>query len=478
MRVLISHSYFLRFDPKAYGQMRPYPPLGTLYAAAVVREAGHEVAFFDAMLAESEGEIEPLLRSFKPDAVVFFEDNFNYLSKMCLTRMRDACVAMTRMARRQGARVIVQGSDPVDHPEPYFDAGAEVIIKGEGERTLVELLEHLEGKRPDPIEEIPGLILPRGDEFYRTPPRALIRDLDTIPYAAWDLVDMDRYREAWKPHGFFSLNLVTTRGCPFHCNWCAKPVYGSAYASRSPAHVVGEQLLLKNKYGAQHIWFADDIFGLKPGWVREYADEVARRNARLPFMVQTRVDLLLNDEQVQPLADAGCEEAWVGAESGSQRILDAMDKGTRVEEIAEATRQLKAHGIRVAFFLQYGYRGETKEDIALTRKMVRELQPDNIGISVSYPLPGTKFYDTVVREMGMKHNWKTSGDLDLMYQGTYSAAFYRALHTATHKEFRLRESLRLWRHPLHSMRTHLRRMIALPWYAAALVWKEIVLLLS
>ena len=470
MKVLLSHSYFLHFDKKAYGQMQPYPPLGTLYAASMIREQGHTLAFFDAMLAADENEIAPLIAQHTPDVVVFFEDNFNYLSKMCLSRMREACYRMAAIAKRSGALVIAQGSDPVDHIGEYFANSIDYVIIGEGEQTLVELLDRLSGKTTTAFDNIPGIAFQRHGVIERTARREVIRDLDAIPFPAWDLVDMEKYRTRWiDKQGYFSLNLVTTRGCPFHCNWCAKPVYGQVYNARSAASVAEEQLLLKSKYGAQHIWFADDIFGLKPGWVAQYADAIEANGARLPFKIQSRADLLLQDDTVRNLARAGCAEVWIGAESGSQRILDAMDKGITVEQIYESTRLLKQHGIAVAFFLQYGYTGETKEDIALTRKMVRELNPDNIGISVSYPLPGTKFYERVASQLGPKKNWSTSGDLDVMYRGAYSAAFYRALHAATHKEYRMRQSLRSWMHFPIALRANLRSMMALPWYAAGFV---------
>lgn len=466
MRVLLSHSYFLRFDPKALGQHQPYPPLGTLYAASVMRNAGHDVALFDVMLAEREDEIAAHITRHRPDVVVFFEDNFNYLSKMCLSRMREACFRMAAIAKRAGCLVIAQGSDPGDHLEAYFGHDVDHVIIGEGEQTLIALLDHVRhspGAAPAGIE---GIAYRDGGRVVQTPRRAVIRDLDALPFPAWDLIDLAPYRSMWlKHHGYFSLNLITTRGCPFHCNWCAKPVYGQVYNARSARSVAQEQQLLKEHYGAQHIWFADDIFGLKPGWINEYADAVSALGAKLPFKIQSRVDLLLQEDNIRNLARAGCEEVWVGAESGSQRILDAMDKGTTVEQIYDATRLLKQHGIRVAFFLQYGFIGETIDDIRKTRRMVRDLMPDNIGISVSYPLPGTKFYDMVAGQLGEKRNWATSGDLDVMYRGTYSPAFYRALHSATHKEYRLRQSIiALFRGG--RLRAALRGIIAIPWYAA------------
>ena len=189
-----------------------------------------------------------------------------------------------------------------------------------------------------------------------------------------------------------------------------------------------------------HIWFADDIFGLKPGWVERFAELVHQAGVIVPYKIQARVDLL-SDEVVAALKKSGCRTVWVGAESGSQKILDAMDKGITVQQIYDATARLKRHGIEVCFFLQFGYPGETEEDIEQTLKMVRECRPDDIGISVSYPLPGTKFYQRVHHAMGNKQNWEHSDDLELMFPGYYRPAFYRKLHRVVHHEFRLRRAL-------------------------------------
>ena len=207
-----------------------------------------------------------------------------------------------------------------------------------------------------------------------------------MPLPAWDLVDMEQYRETWIKHaGYFSLNMSTTRGCPFKCNWCAKPIYGNRYNSRSPENVVEEIKLLKDKYQMDHIWFCDDIFGLKPGWVIELAQLLEKQQLKIRFKIQSRADLLVHEDTVKALAASGCENAWIGAESGSQKVLDAMDKGITVEQIRVATRLMNEYGIKPSFFIQFGYPGELKEDIKLTIDMINELLPFEIGISVSYP---------------------------------------------------------------------------------------------
>jgi radical SAM superfamily enzyme YgiQ (UPF0313 family) len=450
--VLFGQAYFLRFDPKLWDAQQPYAPLGTLYAAASVRQHGYTVALFDAMLAESEDDWTVSLALHRPRFAVIYEDSFNYLSKMCLLRMRKAAMRMITAARSRGAKVIVAGSDASDHPDQYLDGGADLVVSGEGEITLAEVLDKLTGRIGQPLATIPGLCLRAPDgQLLKTPARPIVRDLDTMADPAWDLIDVEQYRRTWmKRHGYFSMNIVTTRGCPYHCNWCAKPIYGQRYTTRTPQHVAAEVESLRNAYRPDHLWIADDIFGLKPGWIEQFASIVVERGSVVPFKCLMRADGV-TEATARALATAGCRTVWIGAESGSQRVLDWMEKGTRVDQIETATRRLHAAGIEVGFFLQFGYPGETLDDIQLTLDMVRRCRPDDIGVSVSYPLPGTTFYERVKADLGDKQNWVDSGDLAMMYQATYGPDFYRALHALVHAEFRQRRTLdllaALGRHP-------------------------------
>ena len=459
--VLFGQAYFLRFDPKLWEAQQPYAPLGSLYAAAAVRERGYSVSFFDAMLATSEGEWARALDRHQPRVAVLYEDSFNYLSKMCLLRMRQAALTMIDAARERGVPVIIAGSDASDHPDVYLDRGAVLVIAGEGEVTLGDVLDAMSGRIARPLTAIPGVCLRGVDgRLVRTPARDIIRDLDALPRPAWDLVDVEAYRRVWTArHGYFSMNIVTTRGCPYHCNWCAKPIYGQRYSARSAEAVAGEVAWLKDTYHPDHIWIADDIFGLKPGWLERYARRVAELQAVTPFKCLLRADGVTL-ESARTLAEAGCQTAWIGAESGAQDVLDAMEKGTRVDQIRAATGFLKASGIRVGFFLQFGYPGETLAHIELTLQMVRECSPDDIGVSVSYPLPGTPFYDRVKAQLGSKQNWLDSSDLAMMYQATYVPEFYRVLHGLVHAEFRSRKRGSLRAHVAsiyHSIRIPLLR---------------------
>ena len=434
-KLLFSHSYFMRFDPKQWATGQPYPPLATIGAAALMRENGFQVSLFDTMFEETPETLTARLRSDRPDFFVIYDDGFNYLTKMCLTNMREAAFRMIRLAQQHGAVVIVSSSDSTDHYQSYLEKGADFVLLGEGEETLLELVTAIRNGNDD-FWQISGLAWEQQGLPVQSAPRKVMKHLDRLPIAAWDLIDIGQYRKVWmEHHGYFSLNVSTTRGCPFKCNWCAKPIYGNRYNARSPQHVVRELKMLKERYHFDHIWMCDDIFGLKPGWVNEFAGLVEKENLHFKFKIQSRADLLLQENYVKALARAGCENSWMGAESGSQKILDAMDKGTTVEQIAEATHLLREHGIRPSFFIQFGYPGETKEDIEKTIKMINRLLPDSLGISISYPLPGTVFYDRVKADLKEKTNWTDSDELKLMFRNTYPPAFYRQLHRYVHRSY-------------------------------------------
>ncbi len=440
-RILFGQSYYLHFDPKLRAAMQPYPPLGTLYAASYVRKEGHDVALFDSMLADSEEGWAEALDHHRPRYAVLFEDNFNYLSKMCLLRMREAAFRMITMAKNRGCTVILCGADATDNADKYLMHGADYVILGEGEATLKELAEAFSNGAKIPVERIAGLAWHDEAGLKRqNPPRAPLAQLDALPFPAWDLVDVSLYRSLWmNRHGYFSMNMVTTRGCPYHCNWCAKPIWGQRYNSRSPENVAAELAYLRECHRPDHIWFADDIFGLKPGWIEAFGALIGAGKA-IPFKCQMRADLV-KPEVVEGLKAAACETVWLGAESGSQKILDAMEKGTTIEQIGKARRLLGEAGIRTAFFIQFGYPGETRADVELTLQMIRDLKPDDIGISISYPLPGTSFYERVRAEMGRKQNWKDSDDLAMLYRGPFPADFYRTLYHLVHSEFRMRKAV-------------------------------------
>jgi radical SAM superfamily enzyme YgiQ (UPF0313 family) len=467
----------MQFDPKQWSTGKPYPPLGTLYAAALMRRHGYEVSLFDTMFLNDPDLVKKAIAEHQPRFFVIYDDGFNYLTKMCLTNMREAAFRMCEIAREKGCMVIVASSDSTDRYEQYLQNGADYVLLGEAELTLLELAGQL--SKNEPIENVAGLAYLQSGKAVKTQPRPVLRDLDTLPLPAWDLVNMDQYRQTWlKSSGYFSLNMGTTRGCPFKCNWCAKPIYGSRYNSRSPGHVVEELKLLINKYGAERIWFCDDIFGLKPGWVAEFAALVVKEGLQFRFKIQSRADLLLQDDQIQALAAAGCENIWIGAESGSQKILDAMDKGTTTAQIAQSALLMKKHCIKPSFFIQFGYPGETREDIKLTINMINRLLPYEIGISVSYPLPGTVFYERVKADLKNKTNWTDSDEMALMFRNTFPPGYYKQLHKYVHRNYHTHLAFNSWlqifKQPFSVNRDQLKKALTVIYHAPVMLlekWK-------
>jgi anaerobic magnesium-protoporphyrin IX monomethyl ester cyclase len=434
--ILFTHANHIYSDRKQVRKMQPYPPLQTLIAAALLRREGHQVVFFDCTF---DRDFASAIARCRPDLVAVCEDNFNFLTKMCLLENRRLAFDIAAAARERGIPAIVNSSDSTNNPQAYLAAGFDLVILGELEQTLVEAC-----REPQACVAGSARWNANTSRIEYGPPRAPIADLDELPMPAWDLLDVDTYRGAWlEAHGYFSMNLAASRGCPYRCNWCAKPVHGDSYRQYSPDRVAAEIECVQELFAPDQLWFADDIFGLSGKWTCEFAARVEHRGVRIPFRMQSRCDLMTRDT-VDALARAGCVEVWMGAESGSQRILNAMEKGIRVEQIAEARENLGRHGVRACLFLQFGYLGEEWEDIERTIGMVREVRPDDIGVSVSYPMPSTRFHQIVRAQIGSQANWRDSADLAMIYQGAFPTEFYRALADALHTEVRGGDVRQAW----------------------------------
>jgi anaerobic magnesium-protoporphyrin IX monomethyl ester cyclase len=340
--ILLAHSYHLPYDPKQVRKMQPYPPLGTLYAATALRQHGISAAVFDPMLQDPVSGFLEVLRQEKPAVLAIYEDDFNFLTKMCLTRMRELAWQLAQAARDAGAIVIAHGSDATDHAREYLENGADFVLVGEAEQSLVELCASIltGGELNHQIAGVlhldaGGIVVQSSINSPRNP------DWKNLIKPARELIDLDPYRKAWRSaHGYFSTNVVASRGCPYRCNWCAKPISGNKYQLRSALQVAAEIRELKEVYGVQHIWFGDDIFALNAHWVKEFADEVQASNCVLPFKIQSRADLM-SEETVAGLQRAGCSEVWMGVESGSQKVLDSMDKGLLIAEVVSARSRLR-----------------------------------------------------------------------------------------------------------------------------------------
>ena len=414
--LLLTHGYFLAEDPKEQLIMKPYVPLGILYLAAYLERAAFSVEVFDTTFRRI-ADLEERLRQ-GPPSVVGFAANL-------MTRAN--VVRLARVAKESGWTVLLGGPEPPNWPEQYLAAGADVVVDGEGEETLAELLPLLRAHGPDPavLSRVNGLVFRGADgALARTPPRAKVADLDALPWPAREKVDVARYLETWRTaHGAGSLSLITARGCPFRCNWCSHGVYGYSHRRRSPAAVADELAFLVETYRPEQVWYADDVFNIKASWLVEYAAELERRGLRVPFECICRADRM-TEEAAAALARLGAYRVWIGSESGSQRILDAMERGVTVQQVKDATALLKRHGIETGMFLMWGYEGEELADIEATVALVKDALPDVFFTTVSYPIKGTKYFEKVADRAVATTAWETGSDRDFAVRGRHSRRFY------------------------------------------------------
>lgn len=438
--MLIASPYRMALDPAEVAAGRPYPPLGPLVHAAELRAEGVPAALFDATLEPDGRAFGLALAGHRPRRVAIVSDPHSIPVKMCTIGQRNAALEMVAAARATGAAVLVAGPDPTDHPEVYAAAGASVVVRGEADDAVRAF-----GRGEDfPTQAVSGRV--------RT-------DLDALPDPAWALVNLPAYASRWRErHGRWELNLSTARGCPYRCNWCAKPTWGRSYHAASPGRVAAAiHRLRTGPTPPDGLFFTDDIFAVKPAWLRSFREAVGPDP--LPFRCNTRADLVREGAYLADLAAAGCTEVWMGAESGSDTVLAAMDKDQTRADIRAAATRLRAAGIRVGFFLQLGYPGEGYREALATLEMVRELRPDEIGVSVAYPLPGTRFHEAVKDSLAQA-NWASAMDNEVLFAGAFPQPFYDSL----------REVLRA-EHAWLSFapgpdRRSLRRALALPWHAA------------
>lgn len=413
MRLLLTHGYFLAEDAKEQQIMKPYPPLGILYLSSHLKAHGFDAEVYDSTFG-SRGELFEMLES-GPRGVIGIYGNL-------LTRAN--VLAIAERAHAAGWLVMLGGPEPANYAEEFLESGVDLVVAGEGERTVESLARA--GFERDQWPSIRGLIFRSGDgQVIRTGPSELIADLDAQPWPDREQIDIDRYLSTWRAHhGLGSVSLITARGCPYKCNWCSHSVYGHTHRRRSPEAVVNEIEWLLERYHPEMLWIADDVFTIHHGWLNQYAAEMKWRGIRTPFECITRADRM-NEAVAGTLAELGCSRVWIGSESGSQNILDAMQRGVTAEQVRQAVGLAKKSGIEVGMFLMWGYEGEEVRDIEATIDHVKRCQPDAFFTTVSYPIKGTPYFERVGAKLINIRSWKESTDRDFKIRGRHSRRFYQ-----------------------------------------------------
>jgi anaerobic magnesium-protoporphyrin IX monomethyl ester cyclase len=413
--VLLTHGYFLFEDEKEMQIMRPYPTLGLLYISAYLRRAGFAVEIFDSTFAQRQ---ELYARLAQGRGVIGIYTNL---------MTRRPVLDILQVARRHDWTVVLGGPESANYPEQYLLAGADVIVTGEGETAMAELLPALAQRGPHALHAVTGITFRDAEgAIITTPERAKIADLDSLPWPDRQSIDQARYVQVWRDsHGMGSVNMITARGCPYKCNWCSHAVFGYTHRRRSYQDSAAELQHIMEVYRPDQVWYADDVFTISHPWLHGYAQELKRRNLRVPFETISRADRMMKDEVLQTLADMGCYRIWIGSESGSQRILDGMERGVKVEQVLWAAAAARRYGIQVGLFLMWGYPGEELEDIAATVEFVKQCQPDIYLTTVAYPIKNTGFFHKAADSIVSDKSWSEATDRDYRIRGRHSRAYYR-----------------------------------------------------
>jgi anaerobic magnesium-protoporphyrin IX monomethyl ester cyclase len=413
--LLLTHGYFLYEDSKEMQILKPYVPLGILYICSHLRRKGFDVEVFDTTFSSMEAFARHLQNE-TPSVLGIYAN--------LMTRKK--VVEILRIAKLAGWKVVVGGPEPGAYVREYLDAGADVVVLGEGEITMEELLPALSADSRDALCKVAGIaFLDECGRVYQTGPRSQIPELDGQPWPAREAVDIRRYMQTWRDaHGTGSLSFITARGCPYHCRWCSHQVFGKTHRRRKPANVVDEVEWLLKTYEPDMMWIADDVFTIHHGWLRTYSAEMRRRGLRIPFECISRADRL-NPEIADLLAELGCSRMWIGSESGSQRILDAMERGVTVEQVQSAVAICKSRSIQTGMFLMWGYEGEEVQDIEATIEHVKKTDPDVFFTTVAYPIKGTAYYERVANSLVQVKPWHESSDRELKLHDQRSPEFYK-----------------------------------------------------
>jgi anaerobic magnesium-protoporphyrin IX monomethyl ester cyclase len=413
-RVLLVDPYMARSDPMERKFVELYPSLGLLTLGAYLRDHGHDVQMVDLTFQRDVSPVTRAIRSFHPHVVGVHTKTLTF----------ERAVEVARRARAEGAFTVAGGPDAATRAAAYLAAGFDAVVGGEGEVTLDELARAVTDGR-DPAA-VAGITVQRGDQLVRGAHRAFLRDLDELPLPAWDLIDMDRYLGEWKRRtGERRAAVLTSRGCPFDCSWCSKPTFGRTFRQQSPARVVQELLELQERYGVDYVRFCDDVFGISRPWIEELMDRMEASALRIQFECLARVDLLKPD-LLHRLRSVGLARVYVGVESGSQKMLDLMNRGTKLAQVERTAEALRQEGIRQFWFLMLGYPGETLEDIEATLQLFRRFSPEEYSVSIAVPIPGTRFHETVKeRLLGKPRARRSSGGSTLLYEAAYPESLYR-----------------------------------------------------
>ena len=382
----------------------PQPPLGLAMVAAVLEKNGYLVKILDLpVLGFSENSLSTIIGQEKPDVV----------GVTAMTPTINSAVSIVEKVKEcdSNITVVLGGAHATILPEETLKSVPEidVIVRGEGEQTILELVKVLDETSGD-IDQVSGITYREGASIKSTPLRPPILELDALPFPAFHLLPMRKYR-LHPPFGRRSpvMPIITSRGCPYRCVFCSKSVFGKKYRSNSPAYVVDEIRLLNEKFGVKEIKFYDDVFTLDRKRVVALCMQLKEQGIDIPWTCETRVNLV-DSELLGVMKDAGCYMIEYGVESGNQRVLNSLKKDITLEQTIRAFKLTHEAGIETVAYFMLGSPQETPETIQETIEFAKKIDPDFVQFSMTTPYPGTELYSLAVNEGHVPEKWE-----DYMY---------------------------------------------------------------
>ncbi|HEY1039331.1 MAG TPA: radical SAM protein [Bacteroidia bacterium] len=426
MKFLLTHGYFIQDDPKEQEIMKPYVPLGILYISAYLEQYRKEHEVFDSTF-HSFNDLKQYIESFQPDCIAVYVNLMTRINVLKLIKW------IKNSAHLKHIKIILGGPEVRYHAEDLLKYGADVISVGEGEQSILEIYQHFETSNDVP-ETIEGTILLKEGKLILNEERKLLKDINLLPVPNRKKIKLDLYLNTWKErHGYSTISVSTMRGCPYTCKWCSRAVYGGTYRRRSPALVVEELLSIKKNYNPDRIWFVDDVFTISHKWLKEFAALMISQQAVIPYEIITRADRM-NDEVIELLKQSGCFRIWIGAESGSQKIIDAMDRRVEVKQVREMIIKSKNAGMEAGTFIMLGYPGETIQDIKETIEHLKISAPSFYTVTVAYPIKGTPLYEEIKNDITSITDWEKDTDRAIDFKRTHSKKFYEYAVRWVHNE--------------------------------------------
>ena len=415
MNVLLTHGYYLNEDKKEAKIMKPYPPLGLLYISAYLKKNGLDNHVFDSTFSSLEKQLQWIVEK-QPKIISIYT---NLMTKINIIRL----VKHLKNDPKFGLpHIILGGPDVTYNCGEYLKTGVDFLVIGEGEETMFELCTAL--LSGNDFSNIQGIAYMKNGRVEKTEERTKMKDLENLPLPNRKAIDFQPYLDTWKKfHGKSSMTISTQRGCPYTCKWCSTAVYGLSYRRRPAKQVVEEIKLLIDYYSPDALWFVDDVFTISHKWLNEFYEQMIKNKIKIPFEIITRAERL-NDKVLQQLKDIGCFRIWIGAESGSQKVIDAMDRRVDVNVVKEMIQKTNAYGMESGTFIMLGYPGETEKDIEETIQYLKEANPTHFTITLAYPIMGTSLYKDIEDKITAQPNWETSTDRDIDFIRSYKKRFY------------------------------------------------------